>query len=119
MAATFPTLSDRAVIDVDGFEGALAFNPSIEAKAEDGLTLTRQRTAQVPKTWKFAYTWLTPADKAALKVLEDDTRVGADYFEWQNPLDSIGYNVRLLAPIRFTMMGSRFAWKAEMSLEEV
>jgi hypothetical protein len=119
MAATFPTLSSRAVIDVDRFEEALAFNPAIEAKAEDGLILIRQRTARVPRTWKFAYTWLTPEDKAALKALEDDTRVGADSFEWRNPVDSINRNVRLLAPIRFSLMGSRLAWRAEMSLEEV
>lgn len=117
--ATFPTLGERATIDVDGFEEGRAFNPAIEAKAEDGLLLTRQRTARVPKVWKFAYLWLTPEDKAALKVLEDATRVGSDSFEWVHPVEGVAKTVRLMAPIRFTMIGSRFAWRADLTLEEV
>lgn len=115
--ADFPALSDTP--DVDGWEEQRAFDPTIRARSEGGYTKTRPRTTRIPMQWKVRYSCLSAADKGLLQAFELTVKVGADAFDWTNPDTGLVTVVRFKEPVKYSPVGSKLRWRAEMILEEV
>lgn len=113
----FPVLSDAP--DVDAWEESRAFDPTIRTKSEGGYTKTRPRTTRIPMQWKLQFKYLSAADKAALQSFESSVKVGADAFNWTNPVDGQVKVVRFKEPVKYVPVGCKLYWRAEMALEEV
>lgn len=114
---SFPSISDQP--DVNGWQEQRAFDPTIRAKSEGGYTRTRPRTTRIPMQWKVLYAYLSAADKSALQEFEKLVKVGADAFVWTNPVDGTERKVRYREPVKYSPVGSKLYWRAEMVLEEV
>jgi len=115
--AVFPTLTDGSVTP-DGWEQTKAFDPTVRSRSEGGYLKTRPRCTRVPKKWRAVYE-MVAADKTTLTTFENTVMVGSDVFTWTNPDDGVVYSVRLLEPIKFSPIGSKLKWRAELLLEEV
>jgi len=113
----FPTLTVQP--DVEGWEEQRAFDPTIRARAEGGYTKTRPRTTRIPMQWTVRYPLLTAADKNTLQAFEGAVKIGADAFTWTNPDSGLVKTVRFKEPVKYAPVGSKLAWRAEFTLEEV
>ncbi len=116
---TFPTLSRAA--NFRQFTDDLLDDPTIRSKMENGEVHTRPRFTATKQKWTVLYSYLTAADKALLKTLQDNVRVGADIFRWTNPTDDIEYDVRLAQPGMKFKLEPRHPdkWEAMMTMVEV
>lgn len=114
--ANFPTLSQNPAIN---WGEKKAFDPTIRSKAEGGYVQTRSRFTRLPKKWEIKYKSISTADKDLIEAHEDTQRVGADKFNWTNPLNSTVYEVRYLEPIDYKIAGAQGYWDVEFILEQV
>jgi hypothetical protein len=120
--STFPNLT-QGPNTTDWTEEA-AFDPTLRSQFEGGQVLTRAHCTAVPKKWHLVYDHLTQADKDSLTTFEGQTVLfGADSFEWENTQDGVTYNVRFMAPIKFSINPRSpnypaDKWKAEFDLVE-
>lgn len=116
--ANFPTLTSCQP-HTDSWREQKAADPAIRSKSEGGYTKTRARYTRAPKSWKFYYAALSPADKSTLEGFETTVKVGSDSFTWTNPATGTSFTVRFTEPIKFSTVFGKNSWKAELSLEEV
>ncbi|MDH4100609.1 MAG: hypothetical protein OEV28_08535 [Nitrospirota bacterium] len=115
---SFPSLSIPP--SVTPWDEGLAFDPTLSSEAEGGYRQTRPRCTHVPRLWHIGYIAMPSADKALLEAHELAVHVGADLFQWTNPLDSQTYNVRFKGgPLKFKMHDSALFWDVEFILEGV
>lgn len=113
----FPSLSRS--VTLGGLTETKAADSTIRSRFESGAVLTRARYTKAKKAWEVLYNFLTAVDKAALLTFEDVVNIGADTFNWTNPIDSKTYECRLAAPIRFKNEPRKpDLWEAELRFVE-
>ena len=115
--ATFPTFSIDPTVRL--WEEKAAFDPTIRNEYEGGYVVTRARFTRILKSWKIKYNdGLTVTEKGTLQQFEQDRRVGAEAFDWTNPLDGVTYQVRFKRPITYKPLYIKDLWTADFELEE-
>lgn len=121
MATTYPTLGKNPTIQ--GWEEQVSLDPTISSKSEAGYRKTRQRHTRQPKRWHVVYMALSNTDKGTLETHEQERGVGSASFSWTNPVNSTGYTVRFMGPVRYRLApaweGGAISWDVEFDLEEV
>ena len=114
---TFPTLS--VGVSFENFSQEVAYDPTIRSEMENGLVKTRTRFTVLDEKFSFGYHNLTAADKVLLETMQTTVHVGAGTIDWTNPDDSVLYEVRLTAPIKFTRTPNNTGfWTARIEFVE-
>ncbi len=93
----FPTLSK--VPAKEGYRRVPLYDPTLRSKSEDGLIVTRRRHTRLPWQWWFVYRELPEADLATLDTYQGTVGVGADAFQWTDPVSGTTYVCRFAEPI--------------------
>jgi len=114
----FPTLSRG--IDLNSFTEEPAVDPTLRSESENGKVISRARFTRIPLKWGFGYRYLLAADKTLLDALQTTVNVGAASFNWTHPITSTIYEVRLLAPITYTVEATKHSeYSAMLEIGEV
>ena len=117
MAKPFPTFELSRTPTPGSWTEELLVDPTIRSQFESGAILTRARYTTVPRRLSFTYNLLTQADRDLIVDFEKHVKVGADKFEFRNPITNEDWEVRLVSPIRIAVeprMPSRY--QAELDL---
>lgn len=101
MARPFPTLSRTPT--PASWKEELIIDPTIRSPFHAGYILSRSRHTITPRKFSFRYNLLTQADKNLIVDFEQHVRVGADKFDFRNPITNEDWEVRLLSPIRISV----------------
>jgi hypothetical protein len=120
MPYTFPTLTALTKKPtVEGYEFGPQADSTIKNDVEGGYKLTRARYTRIPLSWNLSYTPISEANMLILDAFQHTVGIGAQMFDWTNPVDNVTYTVRLADKIRFKMHQKPTLWEAEFVLEEV
>ena len=112
----FPTLSRAPSLD-QGPEQLI--DTTLRSPYVNGDVMTRAQSTILKQQWDRTWRYLTAADKAALKTLQDNVKVGGDTFRWTNTEDDIVHTVRLEGSMIFhTEPRLPGYWKVQMVLTE-
>ena len=102
-----------------GTEIAILGEPSIRTPTEGGPAITRPRYTSAPERMSVPITY-TQAQKITFdSFFEDTINMGADVFDWEDPVDDSVREVRFLAIPSFSMSSGALGriWSSTFELE--
>ena len=122
MAKPFPTFDLSRTPTPSSWSEELVTDPTIRSTFESGTVLTRARYTTTPRKISFAYNLLTEADRDLIVDFEQHVKVGADKFEFRNPITNEDWEMRLLSPVRISVepkLPSRYRAELELFGKEI
>ena len=122
MAKPFPTSELSRTPTPSSWKEELLVDPTIRSTFESGAVLTRARYTIVPRKLSFTYNMLTQRDKDLIIDFERHVNVGADKFEFRNPITNEDWEVRLLSPVKISVesrMPTRYQAELELFGKEI
>jgi hypothetical protein len=97
MPTTFPTLSKLPA--KEGYRRIPLYDPTLRSRSDDGLIVTRLKHTRFPWQWWFVYRELPEADLETLDTFQETVGVGAEAFNWTDPVSGTTYVCRFAEPI--------------------
>ena len=117
MSHPFPTFDLSRTPTPSTWREELVADPTIRSTFETGAVLTRARYTTIPRKLSFSYNLLTQTDKDLIVDFEQHVKVGADEFEFRNPITNEDWEVRLLSPIKISVEARLYTrYSAELEL---